>query len=683
MNINRRTFLIRSASGLLVTALAAACGGAAPPPTPQVIVVTATPQPTAAATPTAAPTAPAKPAGESLKGDARSDAPSASPTAVAAAGGKSEVSALWYAEGPDGPFGGTSKVVITVDRAKNPDLRVSFSEQEVGGSGPMWRAAGWMAVIMNSFLVGVDPTEYRFTYDVGGRVDGPSAGALMTIATVAATLGHQVREDAAMTGTINPDGTIGPVGGIPHKIDGAAAAKKKLVLIPAGERNSQDMKTKQLVDVIERGKRQGVEVKEVADIYEAYQLLTGKPLPKPAGMTDARPELPATAYERGKAKTKEWFTRYSQVRNQFEALPKDAQLDYAQELMKEADAAADKADSLFRQGLVSAAYGQAVQATLAANIAYHSSKVIEAYGNGGMSSGIAYLKAMQSVKLKQDAMMDRLQTQSAATLSDVVTISESYGNLNTAMGMVNLADQAVNRKVKSEEEAITALTEAVLYYAVADQVVELSKDSTDIGLGYGKAPAPSAEKVQTLSELFRRAAEANLNYFDSVVLGSVAQSRGMHPDVLKAAFAGKDVNYAFAQSSLGAMQLLKERAGGGITGSYATLGGALNSYVLSAGLIAKYYSLDAQLDKDMNVVDVANQRAMINMLDFAEKRSKELIGLASASGGEAVPAVLNFDRGKVAREGSVDEKFNALNSYWTASLQSEIVAMLSGKAKVS
>jgi hypothetical protein len=59
-------------------------------------------------------------------------------------------------------------------------------------------------------------------------------------------------------------------------------------------------------------------------------------------------------------------------------------------------------------------------------------------------------------------------------------------------------------------------------------------------LGFGKAPAPTAEKVQTLAELFRRAAEANLNYFESVVLNGMAESNGMHPDAVKVAFASKD-----------------------------------------------------------------------------------------------------------------------------------------------
>ena len=44
-------------------------------------------------------------------------------------------------------------------------------------------------------------------------------------------IGDQINADVTMTGTINPDGTIGPVGGIPFKIEGAAEAGKKVVLI--------------------------------------------------------------------------------------------------------------------------------------------------------------------------------------------------------------------------------------------------------------------------------------------------------------------------------------------------------------------------------------------------------------------------------------------------------------------
>ncbi len=75
------------------------------------------------------------------------------------------------------------------------------------------------------------------SFEYEGKVDGPSAGALMTIGVLAAVRGDTPKPDAAMTGTINPDGTIGPVGGIRFKIEGAAEKGMKLVLIPAGIRS--------------------------------------------------------------------------------------------------------------------------------------------------------------------------------------------------------------------------------------------------------------------------------------------------------------------------------------------------------------------------------------------------------------------------------------------------------------
>jgi len=141
-----------------------------------------------------------------------------------------EVTALSYLEDPrDGPIGEAHTARVTVSHSTTGELKVSFAESEVGGIGSMWKAAGWTAVALSSILLGVDPRQYEFTIDPGsGRIDGPSAGGLTTIGVLAAILGHDVRTDAAMTGTINPDGSIGPVGGIPQKLEGAAEANKTL-----------------------------------------------------------------------------------------------------------------------------------------------------------------------------------------------------------------------------------------------------------------------------------------------------------------------------------------------------------------------------------------------------------------------------------------------------------------------
>jgi uncharacterized protein len=66
-------------------------------------------------------------------------------------------------------------------------------------------------------------------------VDGPSAGAATTVATVAALENKTVKENVIITGTINEDGSIGPVGGIFAKAQAANEAGAELFLVPPGQ----------------------------------------------------------------------------------------------------------------------------------------------------------------------------------------------------------------------------------------------------------------------------------------------------------------------------------------------------------------------------------------------------------------------------------------------------------------
>ena len=66
-------------------------------------------------------------------------------------------------------------------------------------------------------------------------VGGPSAGAALTAATIAAILHKNIRKDVIITGTINKDGSIGKVGGILEKAQAAAKAGIKIFLVPKGQ----------------------------------------------------------------------------------------------------------------------------------------------------------------------------------------------------------------------------------------------------------------------------------------------------------------------------------------------------------------------------------------------------------------------------------------------------------------
>jgi len=67
-------------------------------------------------------------------------------------------------------------------------------------------------------------------------VDGPSAGAAITAAVISAIRGEELNSTVYVTGTINPDGSIGWVGGVLEKALAAAENGASLFVVPRGQR---------------------------------------------------------------------------------------------------------------------------------------------------------------------------------------------------------------------------------------------------------------------------------------------------------------------------------------------------------------------------------------------------------------------------------------------------------------
>jgi hypothetical protein len=63
-------------------------------------------------------------------------------------------------------------------------------------------------------------------------VDGPSAGALMTALVIAALENQTPRQEITLTGTIDPQGHVGAIGGILEKSQAAKASGKSTLLLP-------------------------------------------------------------------------------------------------------------------------------------------------------------------------------------------------------------------------------------------------------------------------------------------------------------------------------------------------------------------------------------------------------------------------------------------------------------------
>ena len=155
-----------------------------------------------------------------------------------------------------------------------------------------------IAAMVASDVLGVNEKSYDFYYIIeidSPVIGGPSAGGALTVATIAAIKNWTIRPGVAMTGMIDPDETIGPVGGIPFKLRAAAAKGIKVFLVPQGQLVTNITKfnvtmrnysaihnlSEESVDLNKLGNELHVTVKEVETIQDAVLEFTGHDISKP------------------------------------------------------------------------------------------------------------------------------------------------------------------------------------------------------------------------------------------------------------------------------------------------------------------------------------------------------------------------------------------------------------------
>jgi hypothetical protein len=209
-------------------------------------------------------------------------------------GGESVVKAVWFRGTPGVKVeGGTADITIRVSPNTKDGASVGVIEEFAGGTGNQWRTATWLAAFNASRATGHSLIDHEYLVRAGGHIDGPSAGMLTTSTMMALLRGTPLLPGTTMTGTINPDGSAGPVGGIVQKLEGAKASGITRFGYPMGARNHVDLRDKSTVDLNEVGANLGLEVREIHDMYEAYEFMTGQAIKRPEPVEESALELDA------------------------------------------------------------------------------------------------------------------------------------------------------------------------------------------------------------------------------------------------------------------------------------------------------------------------------------------------------------------------------------------------------
>jgi hypothetical protein len=184
---------------------------------------------------------------------------------------------------------GVMDVILRLSENATNQPVVSCSIPTPGIRNDQWQAAAWMAAFVATRRLDLQVSDYEFTVNATGVIDGPSAGMELAASLIALINNVPVKSGRIMTGSVNPDGTIGPVGGIAAKIEAAsrlqaAAAKSSpdttiYVGIPVGQRLEFREEEGKFVDLIDLARQRKVTAVELKDVDDAYTFLTDQRLP--------------------------------------------------------------------------------------------------------------------------------------------------------------------------------------------------------------------------------------------------------------------------------------------------------------------------------------------------------------------------------------------------------------------
>lgn len=172
-------------------------------------------------------------------------------------------------------------MVMSWDRQPAPDpIEAKFGNNRVRVKGTALdalSAALFYAVTQSDSL---HPTGTITIYGASyapTNSDGPSAGAAMAVGFLAVLRGDPILRGVALTGTLQPEGRIGPVGSIPDKVRAAAREGYRTILVPQGQLDQGPLSDPRW-NLNGLGMELGLTIKEVATIAEAYALMTGRRL---------------------------------------------------------------------------------------------------------------------------------------------------------------------------------------------------------------------------------------------------------------------------------------------------------------------------------------------------------------------------------------------------------------------
>lgn len=598
---------------------------------------------------------------------------------------------VWFSTAPNGQaVGGTSSVEIRVSPNDRALPSVGVMEQYPGATGNKWQTSAWLAAFNASEVLGHDLTDHEFTVKAYGNIDGPSAGMLMTSTMMALLTNAPILPGTTMTGTVNPDGSAGPVGGIAQKLRGAKASGITRFGYPYGQRFMKDENTGRKVDLHRLGQGLGIQVVPITNLHEAYTFLTGRQLLRslPASARDMslQPIL-AGQVNTVLAKRK---SRYQRQQILFIAQTADIDDKLKAEvapLTAKAQNFASAAKRFEKAGHPAAAYHSMTQATILYAIARRLVPLTAAVNNKQDKALLAQVDKLKKGvdglpqlgrTLDQHGLRKGLATRlsSAAAMQSFVAAnafgSLGHQTLEAARTILNDPKSTDDKKAAAR----IALVRCVAYFTQMEEKIAVSHDDLTFqhAPGLGGSIVSSNRSESNLGKAYASASVAAMEHFDSIFINPESKKSGIAKAILQELFTNQDPLYALGWH---AAHMAAGIAAEGGSGSLLRLAAGSFSYTGAAHLLDRYYVV--QYKSGPNGVMVQNPTVLAAQLTEARNNALESAGAARwALGFVPAPVRVAFDIAQANEMGTTLEQVEALRQYRLATFWARTARSIKG-----
>ncbi len=594
-----------------------------------------------------------------------------------------------------------------------------------------WNASAFMAAFAAARETKHRMIEYSYFADAPpGNIDGPSAGMFFSAAYLALINGAEIKSDRAMTGTVNPDGTVGPVGGIPHKL---LAAKKGGITkfgYPVGQKLEFSQQEQKYVDIAFRCRQLGIEPVELRDINDAYYLLTDQKTGNEiASIAPLPPNLPQpvadkvrAAFMRSRQACESKYQQVVELYNNSGKLPElrdadiRATMGYAEEFY-------DTATLSFKAGSIPAAYMQTLSSLAMCEAAETEIKAVrETTGKAPLKTKLnasvnVLVNIQKTVQQAREALELTIQANlTAQALVPRVESLSAYINLREGFSLELAGDSLVNeaiiqaQNVASKSGAMPAgylecISKACLYYAQAKTRYQTSQDyystlspraaSEDVVLNL------TPEFEQSIGDAYTMGARSSLTFLDAVTRERWKQEVKQQLEAkqiaggFQADFADKSESVSLVDGSYlpnriaanyDQNAITEKSALEGLTGAravfqtdtssnLASFGSGAASYLGLSALVLQYYNYGSPQMMTYSrsfgtFIDLARTKALDSARKVEEAMAKEIGATPVPRTDSLLPAaiLLNLELADCLRYGSYSDKLQSMKVYWRVSI---------------